>query len=54
MKEFVPITIAHGDGVGPEIMESVLHILMEAGARVRLESIEVGEKLYIKNYVYPI
>jgi len=51
MKEFVPITIANGDGVGSEIMESLLHILMEAGARVRLELIEVGEKLYAKNYV---
>jgi hypothetical protein len=23
----VPITVAHGDGIGPEIMEATLHIL---------------------------
>jgi isocitrate dehydrogenase len=50
-KEFIPITIAHGDGCGPEIMESILHILMEAKARIRIEVIEVGEKLYAKNYI---
>jgi isocitrate dehydrogenase len=29
-----PITIARGDGIGPEIMEAVLFILREAGARL--------------------
>ena len=28
----VPITVAHGDGIGPEIMAATLHILKEAGA----------------------
>ena len=28
----VPITVAHGDGIGPEIMDATLHILKEAGA----------------------
>ena len=28
-----PITVAHGDGIGPEIMNATLHILKEAGAR---------------------
>ncbi len=50
MAEFVPITVAYGDGIGPEIMEAVLLILKEAKARVQIESIEVGEKLYKKNY----
>lgn len=50
-KEFIPITIANGDGCGPEMMESILHILMEAKARIRIELIEVGEKLYAKNYI---
>nr|WP_253307683.1 NADP-dependent isocitrate dehydrogenase [Rickettsia endosymbiont of Ceutorhynchus assimilis] len=50
MKEFTPITVAYGDGIGPEIMEAVLYILQKAEARIRLETIEVGEKLYKKHY----
>ena len=41
-----PITVAHGDGIGPEIMEATLHILKEAGARLEIDTIEVGEKVY--------
>jgi len=41
-----PITVAHGDGIGPEIMEASLQILKEAGARLEIETIEVGEKVY--------
>jgi isocitrate dehydrogenase len=50
MTNIIPITIAYGDGIGPEIMTAVLKILKEAEARIRLEVIEVGEKLYKKNY----
>jgi isocitrate dehydrogenase len=42
-----PITVAHGDGIGPEIMAATLHILKEAGARLDIETIEVGEKIYL-------
>jgi isocitrate dehydrogenase len=42
-----PITVAHGDGIGPEIMRASLHILLEAGADIEIETIEVGEKLYL-------
>jgi isocitrate dehydrogenase len=42
-----PITVAHGDGIGPEIMGATLHILKEAGARLEIETIEVGEKVYL-------
>ena len=41
-----PITVAHGDGIGPEIMAATLHILKEAGARLEIDTIEVGEKVY--------
>src|SRR5918992_1174929 len=41
-----PITVAHGDGIGPEIMDATLFILKEAGARIEIETIEVGEKVY--------
>jgi len=42
-----PITVAHGDGIGPEIMAATLHILKEAGARLDIEMIEIGEKVYL-------
>jgi isocitrate/isopropylmalate dehydrogenase len=32
MSTNVPITVAHGDGIGPEIMEASLHSIQEAGA----------------------
>ena len=41
-----PITVAYGDGIGPEIMEACLHIVQEAGANLCVESIEVGERIY--------
>lgn len=48
MAELTPITVAHGDGIGPEIMDATLHILKEAGARIAIETIEIGEKVYLK------
>ncbi len=43
----VPITVAYGDGIGPEIMDASISILKEAGARIDLETIEIGEKVYL-------
>ena len=40
------ITVARGDGIGPEIMDAVLLILQNSGARLEIEEIEVGEKIY--------
>jgi isocitrate dehydrogenase len=48
MADKTPITVAHGDGIGPEIMEATLHILTEAGARIAPEVIEIGEKVYMR------
>lgn len=48
MAEKTPITVAHGDGIGPEIMAATLHIILEAGARVEIETIEIGEKVYLR------
>lgn len=42
------ITVAYGDGIGPEIMEATLAILREAGAKLSIDTIEIGEKLYEK------
>ncbi|HMF08961.1 MAG TPA: NADP-dependent isocitrate dehydrogenase [Thermoanaerobaculia bacterium] len=44
----VPITVAYGDGIGPEIMAATLEILEGAGARIAPEVIEIGEKVYLK------
>ncbi len=41
------ITIAKGDGIGPEIMEATLDILRSAGAPLAFEEIEIGEKVYL-------
>jgi len=40
------ITVAPGDGIGPEIMAACLRVLEEAGAQIRVEPIEIGEKVY--------
>lgn len=45
-----PITVAYGDGIGPEIMTATLKILKAAAAPIELEVIEVGEKMYLEGY----
>lgn len=45
-----PITVAKGDGIGPEIMDATLHILFEAGAAIEPEFIEIGEKVYLAGH----
>ena len=47
MADRVPITVARGDGIGPEIMDATLLILQEGGARIAIEQIEVGEKVFL-------
>ena len=42
----VPITVAIGDGIGPEIMSQTLRVLEAAGAALAPEFIEVGEAVY--------
>lgn len=44
------ITIAYGDGIGPEIMESTIEILKEAKADLSFNVIEVGKKIYEKGF----
>ena len=48
MSQSVPVTIARGDGIGPEIMEAVLKIMEAAGAHIVPEFIEIGETIYNK------
>ncbi|CAF3792428.1 unnamed protein product, partial [Rotaria sp. Silwood1] len=42
-----PITVAYGDGIGPEIMQATLDIMLAAGAKLDIEVIEIGEKVYL-------
>jgi len=41
------ITVAKGDGIGPEIMDATLAIIKAAGAKIEVDEIEVGEKVYL-------
>jgi isocitrate dehydrogenase len=46
----VPVTVAYGDGIGPEIMTATLAILEAAGAALDLERIEIGEAVYNQGF----
>lgn len=41
-----PITVARGDGIGPEIMDATLKILDAAGAQLDIEEIKIGKEVY--------
>jgi len=45
-----PITVAYGDGIGPEIMNATLHILKAAGAALDIETIDIGEKVFLEGF----
>ncbi len=47
MSKKTPITVAHGDGIGPEIMPVALRILEAGGAQLDIETITIGEKVYL-------
>ena len=46
-KKMQRITVAKGDGIGPEIMDVTLKIILAAGAKIEIDEIEVGEKVYL-------
>ncbi|MEQ8675361.1 MAG: NADP-dependent isocitrate dehydrogenase [Aggregatilineales bacterium] len=46
MTNKVPITVAYGDGIGPEIMQASLKIMEAAGAQLELDPISIGEKVF--------
>lgn len=50
MEEYKKITVAFGDGIGPEIMDSTLSILKEAKAKITIETIEVGKLMYERGF----
>lgn len=42
-----PITVAFGDGIGPEIMGASLKVLLASGANISIEPISIGEAVYL-------
>ncbi|MFC0006309.1 NADP-dependent isocitrate dehydrogenase [Micromonospora siamensis] len=46
----VPVTVARGDGIGPEIMDATLRVLTAAGARLAVEEIQIGESVYARGH----
>ncbi len=41
------ITIARGDGIGPEIMDATLEVLRASGARIDAQPIRIGREVYL-------
>ncbi|MFT5774454.1 MAG: isocitrate dehydrogenase [Hyphomonas sp.] len=46
-EDAVPVTLAFGDGIGPEIMRASLKVLLAAGANISIEPIDIGERAYL-------
>lgn len=46
----IPITVADGDGIGPEIMAATLNILEAAGAPLEIKRVEIGERVYLRGH----
>lgn len=44
----VPIVVAEGDGIGPEITRATVKMLEAAGARIAPEFIDLGEQVYLR------
>ena len=44
------VTVAYGDGIGPEIMRETLRILEAAGARLEVEEIKLGQSVYDRGF----
>ncbi len=40
------VVIAYGDGIGNEVMDAALMVMREAGAKLEIESIRIGESVY--------
>src|SRR5262250_3302744 len=47
MSQRIPITVANGDGIGPEIIAATLRILEASEAPLEIETIDIGEKVYL-------
>lgn len=45
-KSPVPVTVAYGDGIGPEIMDATMRVITAGGADLEVETIRIGETVY--------
>ncbi len=45
-----PITVAYGDGIGPEIMSATLRILTAANTEIDSERIDIGQQVYLQGF----
>ena len=41
------VTVAYGDGIGPEIMQATINVLKAANAPIEYDVVEIGEKVYL-------
>ena len=48
MAHRIPITVAEGDGIGPEIMHATLQILDATKAPLAIKKVDIGEKVYLR------
>ncbi len=48
MERKIPICIAKGDGIGPEIMDATLFVLEKSASPLEIHEIEIGEKVFLK------
>lgn len=46
----IDIAVAHGDGIGPEIMQATLNILEAAGSDCTFHEVAIGEKVYLSGH----
>lgn len=46
----IDVAVAHGDGIGPEIMSATLTILKAANVPCTFHEVEVGEKVYSRGF----
>ena len=44
------VTVAHGDGIGPEIMQATLRVLEAASARLTYDTVAIGESVYLAGH----
>ncbi|WP_031529193.1 hypothetical protein [Dyadobacter crusticola] len=46
------ITVAKGDGIGPEIMDATIEIILWGGAQLEMDFIELVEQVYLTENLY--
>mgnify|MGYP001060200744 CR=1 FL=1 len=50
MSDRIPVAVAEGDGIGPEIMAATLSILEAAKTNLDIHRVDIGEKVYLKGH----